>query len=191
MIIKASVQQLPLFLTLFRLFSSPVLVWLLLHSRFRAALVLVLVAGVTDWLDGWTARKLRVSGKAGVVLDPLADKVLLITLFVALGWIGLLPLWMLLLGVGRDLIIVTGALLLRVFRGYRQFLPSIWGKVSTFFQIVLVFLVLIHAAYPNRFLWYLQELALLLSVLFTMVSGLDYIRQGIKMTKRHATGAAG
>lgn len=184
-------QQIPLFLTLFRLFSSPVLVWLLFQSRFREALVLVLIAGVTDWLDGWTARKFQVSGRAGVVLDPLADKVLLVTLFVVLGLIGLLPVWMLLLGVGRDLIIITGALLLRFLRGYRQFLPSVWGKISTFFQIVLVFLVLTHAAYPYPLLGYLQHLALALAALFTILSGLDYIRRGVEMTKRRPAGAAG
>jgi cardiolipin synthase len=168
-----------------------VLAWLLFQSRFREALTLVLVAGVTDWLDGWAARKLQVSGKAGVVLDPLADKVFILTLFVVLGLIGLLPVWMLFLGIGRDLVIVTGALLLRLLRGYRQFLPSVWGKVSTFFQIVLVFLVLTHAAYPNRFLWVLQELALWLAVLFTAISGLDYIRRGISMSKQQAVEAAG
>jgi cardiolipin synthase len=185
------VQHLPLLLTLLRLFSSPVLAWLLVQSRFREALVLVLIAGVTDWLDGWTARKFQVSGKTGVVLDPLADKVLLITLFVVLGLIGLLPVWMLLLGIARDLIIVIGALLLYLLRGYRQFLPSLWGKVSTFFQIVLVLLVLTHAAYPHQVLWYLQELALILSALFTIMSGLDYIRRGIRMAKRQAAEVAG
>ena len=184
-------QQIPLLLTLLRLFSSPLLAWLLFQSRFREALVLVLVAGITDWLDGWTARKFQVSGKAGVVLDPLADKVLLVTLFVVLTLIGLLPVWMLLLGIGRDLVIVTGALLLRLFRGFRQFLPSLWGKVSTFFQIVLVFLVLTYAAYPNQLLWHLRELALLLSALFTIISGLDYIRRGIKMSKQQPAGVAG
>ena len=176
-------QQIPLLLTLFRLFSSPVLAWLLFQSRFRESLLLVFIAGITDWLDGWTARKFQVSGRAGVVLDPLADKVLLVTLFIVLGLIGLLPLWMLFLGIGRDLIIVTGAFLLRLLRGYRQFLPSIWGKVSTFFQIVFIFLVLTHAAFPNRFLWYLQELALLLTAFFTIGSGGDYIRRGIEMSR--------
>jgi len=185
------VQQIPLFLTLLRVFSSPVLAWLLFRSRFREALILVLIAGVTDWLDGWTARKLQVSGKAGVILDPLADKVLLVTLFVVLGLIKLLPLWMLLLVIGRDLIIVIGALLLRLLRGYHQFLPSLWGKVSTFFQIVLIFLVLAHAALPNRFVWYLQELALLLSALFTAFSGVNYVRQGIAMTKHRPAGVIG
>ena len=179
-------QQIPLLLTLFRILSSPLLAWLLFQSRFREALVLVSISGVTDWLDGWAARKLHVSGKAGVVLDPLADKVLLTTLFIVLGLIGLLPLWMLLLGVGRDLVIVTGASLLRFLRGYRKFLPSTWGKVSTFFQIVLVFLILTHAAYPYRFIGFLASLALLLAALFTSISGVDYIRRGIAMTKRQS-----
>lgn len=183
---ERSVQHLPLLLTLLRLFSSPLLAWLLLQFRFGEALVLVVIAGVTDWLDGWSARKLHVSGRSGVVLDPLADKVMLVTLFVTLSLIGFLPVWMLLLGIGRDLVIVTGALLLRLLRGYRQFLPSLWGKVSTFFQIVLVFLVLTHAAYPYQILWYLQELALVLSALFTILSGLDYVRRGIEMAKRQA-----
>ena len=147
---------------------------------------MVSIAGATDWLDGWTARKLRVSGRAGVVLDPLADKVLLVTAFVVLGLIGRLPLWMLFLGIGRDLVIVTGAALLRFLRGYRQFLPSAWGKVSTFFQIVLVFLVLTHAAYPYFILGYLENLALLLAALFTVISGIDYVRRGIAMTNRQS-----
>ena len=176
-------QQIPLLLTLLRLLSSPILAWLLLQSRFREALVLVFIAGITDWLDGWAARKFQVSGRAGVVLDPLADKVLLVTLFLVLGFVGLLPTWMLLLGIGRDLVIVTGVVLLRFLRGYRQFLPSVWGKVSTFFQIVLVFLVLTHAAYPYPFLGYLQQLALALTALFTILSGLDYVRRGIKMSR--------
>jgi cardiolipin synthase (CMP-forming) len=180
------VQQIPLFLTLFRLLSSPLLAWLLFRSRFREALFLIFVAGITDWLDGWSARRLHVSGKVGVVLDPLADKVLLTTLFIVLGLIGLLPLWILALGIGRDLVIVTGAFLLRVLRGYRQFLPSVWGKVSTFFQIVLVFLILTHAAYPHRFLEYLANLALLLATFFTVISGIDYVRRGIEMTKRRS-----
>ena len=176
-------QQIPLFLTSLRLFSSPVLAWLLFQSRFRESLLLVFLAGITDWLDGWTARKFRVSGRAGVILDPLADKVLLVTLFVVLGLLGLLPLWMLFLSIGRDLIIVTGALLLRLLRGYRQFLPSMWGKVSTFFQIVFILLVLTHAAFPHRFFWYLQELALFLTAFFTILSGGDYIRRGMEMAR--------
>jgi cardiolipin synthase len=177
-------RQLPNLFTLIRLFASPFLAWLLLSGRFREALGLVLVAGVTDWLDGFTARKLRINNTIGVVFDPLADKVMLVTLFIVLAVIHLISGWMLALVLGRDLVIVSGAGLLRAFRGYHRFLPSTLGKVSTFFQIVLVFLVLTRAAYPYRFLLWLETLAVLLCALFTALSGLDYVRRGIEMTRR-------
>jgi cardiolipin synthase (CMP-forming) len=177
-------RQLPNLLTLIRLFASPVLAFLLFRNRFKEALAVVLVAGVTDWLDGFTARKLGINNTAGVFLDPMADKIMLVTLFVVLAAIHLISGWMLALVLGRDLVIVSGAGLLRAFRGYHRFLPSILGKVSTFFQIVLVFLVLTRAAYPYRFLLWLETLAILLCALFTALSGLDYVRRGIEMTRR-------
>jgi cardiolipin synthase len=177
-------RLLPDFITLIRLLASPVVIWLLTESRFRAALGVVLVAGITDWLDGFTARKLGTSGKLGVVFDPLADKALLVTLFLVLGWIHLVPLWMVILVMGRDLVIVTGALLLRVLRGVRRFLPTVLGKVSTFFQITLVLLVLLNAAFPAFWLRWLETAALTLSALFTTLSFIDYVRIGIELTKR-------
>jgi cardiolipin synthase len=113
----------------------------------------------------------------------LADKALLVTLFIALGLLRLIPLWMLILAIGRDLIIVGGALLLRIFRGIRRFLPSLAGKVSTFFQIVLVLLVLTLAALPHPLLRWLSDVALWLAAFFTCVSGVDYIQRGIRMAR--------
>jgi len=171
--------------TIARFFASPLLAWLLIRHEFRLGLFLVAVAGVTDWLDGLFARKLGVTGKIGVVLDPLADKTLLVTLFVALGFLGLVPLWMLALAIGRDLVIVGGSLLLRIFRNRRRFIPTILGKISTFFQICFVLLVLIHAAAADyRWLLWLEAASLLLTAVFTSASGLDYVRKGIIMTRQ-------
>ncbi len=171
--------------TIARFFASPLLAWLLLRHQFRLGLFLVAVAGVTDWLDGFFARKLGVTGKIGVVLDPLADKTLLVTLFVALGFLRLVPIWMLALAIGRDLVIVGGSLLLRIFRNRRRFIPTILGKISTFFQICFVLLVLIHAAVPAyQWLLWLEAASLLLTAVFTSASGLDYIRMGIIMTRQ-------
>ena len=145
---------------------------------------MALIAGLTDWLDGYIARRLRTGGALGIVLDPLADKVLLVTLFISLGVLRLIPLWMLILAIGRDLIIVGGALLLRIFRGKRRFLPSWAGKVSTFFQIVLVLLVLLEAAFLHPVIHLLGAVALWLAAVFTCVSGLDYIQRGIRMARK-------
>jgi cardiolipin synthase len=187
-------RWLPNALTFFRLGSSPILVWLLLQHRFRAALLLTLVAGLTDWFDGYAARRIRTAGGTagiGVLFDPLADKALLVTLFVALGVLRLIPFWMLGLAIGRDLIIVGGALLLRIFRGKQRFVPSTLGKVSTFFQIVLVLLVLLEAAFPYQLFQWLSYLALLLAAIFTALSGLDYIRLGIRIARRRIDGTSG
>ena len=162
-----SLRWVPDAFTIARFFASPLVAWLLLKHEFRLGLLLVALAGATDWMDGFAARKLGVTGKVGVLLDPLADKTLLVTLFIALGVVGLVPMWMLLLAIGRDLVIVFGSLLLRIFRNRRRFIPSIIGKISTFFQIVFVLLVLIHAAVPAyTWLLWLETVALILTADF-------------------------
>jgi cardiolipin synthase len=177
-------KLLPNILTGTRLVASPVLAWLLLIGRFREALVSVLLVSITDWFDGYSARKLGVAGGFGVIFDPLADKTMLVTLFVTLGYLRIIPRWMLYMAIGRDGIILLGSVLLRIFRDVRRFTPSILGKLSTFFQIMLVLLSLLYATFTLTFLHDLKWTALALSALFTGLSGLDYIRRGIDMTRR-------
>jgi cardiolipin synthase (CMP-forming) len=117
-------RQLPHLLTLARLVCSPLIAWLILHARFREALAVTVFAGLTDWFDGFAARRLGATGGLGAILDPLADKLLLLTLFLALAIAGLISTLLLFLVLGRDLVIVLGALLIRLFRIVRQFLPS-------------------------------------------------------------------
>ncbi len=171
-------------ITLLRLFASPVSAWLIVQRRFREALALGILAGLTDWFDGFAARRLKVRGNLGVILDPLADKFLLVTLFLALAAVGLIRFWLLALVIGRDLVIVIGALLLRLFRDVHQFRPSTLGKVSTFFQIIFVLMVLLYAAFPYELLLWLRTAALALTALFTALSGIEYVRLGIRLTRR-------
>ncbi len=144
----------------------------------------MILAGLSDWFDGWAARRLGATGRLGVILDPLADKVMLVTLFVALAYVRTIPLWLLVLVMGRDLVIVIGALLLRMFRGTQKFVPSLIGKVSTFFQILFVLLVLLNLAFPLPILFWLEMLALFLTALFTAWSGIGYVLLGIRLTRR-------
>jgi cardiolipin synthase len=177
-------RYLPNIITALRLIAAPIAAWLLSAARYPEALAVVIVAGLTDWFDGFAARKLKAGGNMGVILDPLADKVLLVVLFVELALIHLIPLWMLLLTVVRDLVIVFGAALLRKFRHIAKFRPSFLGKVSTFFQIMLVLMVLVDSAFPNAVFHLLRASALVLAAIFTTLSGIDYIRRGIEMTRR-------
>ncbi len=170
-------------LTLFRLAAAPFLAWLLLSRAFRQALFLTLIAGLSDWLDGFTARRFGVTGRTGAVLDPAADKTLLVTLFLVLGVTGRIPVWMVVLAVARDIVIVTGVFLLWAFRGIRHFSPAPLGKISTFFQILLVLLTLVCAAYPNSLHIFLMRISLLLSAVFTVLSGVDYVRRGLVLAR--------
>lgn len=176
-------RQLPHVLTLARLAASPLIAWLILHARFREALGVTVFAGLTDWFDGFAARRIGVTGALGTVLDPLADKILLITLFVVLTAAGLVSTLVLSLVLGRDLVIVGGALLIRLFRSVRRFLPSTLGKVSTFFQIMFVLMVLLYAGFPYRVFFWLETTAIILMVVFTIWSGIDYVRRGIELAR--------
>ena len=160
--------------------------WLLAGAHYREALAVAIFAGLTDWLDGFAARKLGASGKTGVILDPLADKILLVVLFIQLAVSNLIPLWMLLLALIRDLVIVIGALLVRMLRNVHRFVPTYLGKVSTFFQIMLVLMVLVDSAFPHPVLQLLRSSALVLCALFTFLSGVGYVRRGIEMAKQPA-----
>jgi cardiolipin synthase len=124
-------------ITLARLCIVPGAVWLVLHGRTLAAFWLFLVAGLSDALDGWLAR--RAGGSAlGAVLDPVADKALLVSMYVTLAATGDLPDWLAYLVVFRDLVIVGGVLALTVLGQRVAIRPLLVSKLNTFLQIVLV-----------------------------------------------------
>lgn len=163
--------------------AAPFVARLLYLGQFRTALLVLLVAGLTDWLDGWSARKFGMTNPLGIILDPLADKILLVVVFVAMGLLELIPLWLFVLVVVRDLVIVTGSLLLRLLRNRREFVPSAMGKISTFFQLLMSLLALVCAAFPYRIIEGMKVTCVILTATFTLWSGLDYVRQGIEMAR--------
>ena len=164
--------------------ASPLLVWLIVQAHYGDAFAVIVFAGLTDWFDGYTARLFDASGRLGVILDPLADKFMLVVLFCALTYVGLIPLWFFALVVVRDLVIVTGAILVRRLRNVRKFPPVTVGKVSTFFQIVYALLALLFGALPHPLVLWLERTALVLSTIFTIWSGYAYIRIGIRYAHR-------
>jgi cardiolipin synthase len=179
-------RLIPNFLTSLRLVAAPLLAWFIVQARFREALLVVVFAAVTDWFDGYSARRLNVSGKFGLFLDPFADKVMLVTLFCALTYAGLIPLWFLIVAIGRDLVIVGGSVLVRIFRNVRTFTPTVLGKVSTFFQITFALLAILLGAFPQIVVLWLERTALVLATLFTILSGIGYIRIGIGIAREPA-----
>jgi cardiolipin synthase len=162
-------RQLPNLLSLARLAIAPYLFWLLWRGHFNLALVAILVAGITDGLDGYLARRLGASSQMGEILDPVADKVLLSGSFLALWLNGSAEGWLAAIILGRDALILAAAgVALLLSKKPRRFPPSIWGKLSTIAQVALV--VTLAARLPEPLLGIVKWTTAVL----TVVSFLHY-----------------
>jgi cardiolipin synthase len=137
-----SIRDLPNALTVARMLLVGPLVYLLLTDRHVAALVLAVVSGVSDWLDGALARRFNWQSKFGGVLDPLADKTLMIAVYATLAWLGHLPAWLFWLVVLRDLVIVSGGLVYHYWIEPFRAEPTRLSKFNTLCQVLLMWAVL-------------------------------------------------
>lgn len=149
-------------------------VMLLIEKRFAEALLLFAVAGASDGLDGYLAKRNGWESRLGSILDPVADKLLLVSSFIVLSWLGILPLWLVLVVLGRDVIILVGALAYHYLIGDYDFRPTIVSKINTFFQIVLVLAtVLSLSLYPLPEWLLIRLIEVVLAT--TVLSGMDYV----------------
>lgn len=139
-------NQLPNTITLARLFMVPVLILVLKDEDYQLALVVFLIAGISDALDGYIAKKYNFVSQFGAVLDPVADKLLLVSAYVMLSIIGHVPFWLVLVIVSRDLFIVGGYMVVTSLMGAVTMNPSMLSKLNTFMQIILVIAILAEQA---------------------------------------------
>lgn len=137
---------LPNLLSALRLLAAPVVVWLLLEGRFAAAFWLFLLAGLSDLADGWLAKRFNAHSEFGARLDPVADKALVAAVYLALGWIGLIPLWLVAMVVARDISILAGVGVILASRRPVKARPLAISKLNTGLQLALVVVVLLRAA---------------------------------------------
>jgi cardiolipin synthase len=164
----------PNLLTMMRLFVLPYLVITILDSRWKLAFALLWVAGVSDGLDGLLARRLHQRTTLGLYLDPIADKLLLSTLFLVLTHVGAIPRYVTVLVFSRDLGILLIATLLFATNTLRDFRPSLLGKVNTVIQILGVLTVMTCQVIPRAGLTELKELLLWSIALLAPVSAAEY-----------------
>jgi len=168
------VISLPNFLSFARLLSVPLIVWLILESRMTAAFWLFIAAGISDGVDGYLAKHFNSKTELGAYLDPLADKTLLVGVYLTLGWVGYIPVWLVILVAFRDLTIVGGALLEHTITQSFKSRPMMVSKVNTTLQITLGGWVL--ARYGLGLDDHGLTLALVVAVAVTTVlSGLLYL----------------
>lgn len=187
----AQLRAAPNQLTLLRLCIIPFLVLAILDHHFQIAFWLFVVAGITDGLDGLLARWLKQRTILGQYLDPMADKLLLSTLFLVLHHEGLLSLRVTVLVFGRDLGIVMVAAILYASIGMKDFRPSLFGKANTLAQIIALLTVLLCEFYPQPFILLVRHWALDATVIFTVVSGFHYAWQITRRLSAPAVAAGG
>jgi len=168
-------KQLPNLLTAARLLAAPYILYLLWTASYRTALVWFAIASCTDVLDGFLARRLRVVSNIGALLDPIADKVLLSGSFLILGLRGIIPLWLVVVVLGRDLLILGFAVAALVRKTRRDFPPSVWGKASTAAQIACVLFAIGHEASLTPVM--VATVLGWIAGALTLWSGIDYLRR--------------
>ena len=161
-------------LSLLRLVFIPFVILAILYGQYRTAFVLVLIAGLTDGMDGLLARRLGQQTALGTILDPLADKLLLNSAFVALGVAQQLPLWLVILVLSRDVIIITISLVMILITTHRPFPPSFYSKANTVAQVATVLITLFVLVLPNEILAGLRIVGIYSTAGLTVASGFQY-----------------
>lgn len=161
-------------LTLIRMAFVPFIVIELVDGRYFWALILFVTAGLSDGLDGLLARKLHQQTLLGQYLDPIADKLLLSTMFPVLSILHKIPWKFTVLVFSRDISILAASAVLFAISGLRNFRPSIFGKANTFSQIAAVFFVMLLQVRQMRWIWILRTVFLRATFAFTIISALQY-----------------
>jgi cardiolipin synthase (CMP-forming) len=150
-----------------------------------AAVAVFLVASITDALDGWVARRWRQRSPLGAVLDPIADKGLLLTAIITLSfskWTYAFPLWFPVLVIARDAVIVVGCVILKHLNGHLEVRPSGWGKAASALQMVAISWVMLQLPF--------HIYSVYLAGFFTLVSGIGYLANGLGQLRHHDSPSA-
>ena len=173
-------------LTFLRLAFLPVFIITIHYERYGWAMAILIIAGFTDALDGWLARGLNQKTPLGAYLDPIADKLLVSSSYLVLALHNKIQWWLAILVLGRDVSLLVASAVVLITVGYISLPPSIYGKATTFFELLLIFLVLLLAIRNNHALEVVQEVCKYCVAVFVCISGLHY---SIVVSRRLHAGA--
>jgi cardiolipin synthase len=177
--------NLPNLLTILRLVLVPFVIQAILQGRHFLGLLLFAMAAATDVMDGAAARHFGLGTRAGAYLDPLADKCLLSGVFLALAVARIVPWWFVAVVFGRDLYILSAVAAFWLMSPIREFPPSVWGKISTFVQVLTAVTWLSRDVLESRSLNSLSAVMLWVCLVFTLWSGLHYTWRGVQLARAH------
>ena len=167
-------EQIPNIITVIRILAITPICWLLWQGNYTFALGLLILAGLSDALDGFLARRYGWFTPLGAVLDPAADKLFVVSVFIVFGLKGALPWWLIALVIGRDVVIVTGALAYRYLRGKLEMHPLFISKLNTGLHILLLAITLLDVALYPLPAWFTTGLEWGVAVT-TCMSGIAYV----------------
>lgn len=166
-------MNIPNLITVFRILLVPLLAIFLLEERYNSALLVFIVAGISDGLDGFLARLLKQKTRLGAILDPIADKLLLVTTFVMLAGLGVIPQWLAVLVVSRDLLIVIGFGILVLTGRTFKVAPTYTSKLTTVLQLItIIYFLGLEYLLP---LLFLRDYLILATALLTVLSCIHYL----------------
>ncbi|MEN6638148.1 MAG: CDP-alcohol phosphatidyltransferase family protein [Smithellaceae bacterium] len=177
-------MNIPNFLSLLRIILVPVFVIFLMQAEYDKALITFMIAGLTDALDGTLARLLNCQTALGAYLDPIADKLLLVTSFVTLAIYGIIPAWLAVIVISRDCIILLGIAILTLMSVTYEIKPAIVSKITTALQIATIFLALLYKAVTHDFGYFWIIGLCWVTAIFTVISGLVYVSRGIRILNK-------
>jgi len=167
-------QHVPNVITLVRLALVPVLAYCAAVEAYGAAAVVFMAAALSDLLDGYVARRFQVVSKLGALLDPVADKLNMLVATVALAWQELVPIWLAVAIIGRDVVVASGAIAYRLVHGSLTIKPTFMGKANTFLEFAVLFVVFAVAAnWIAGGSWLTMLFVLVLATV--VASGLQYV----------------
>lgn len=167
-------EQIPNIITVVRILSIAPICWLLWRESYALALVLLVLAGLSDALDGFLARRYGWFTKLGAMLDPMADKLFVVSVFIVFGLKGDLPWWLIALVIGRDVVIVLGAIAYRLVTDRLDMRPLMISKLNTGLQIFLLAATLLSTALFPLPEWFNQGVQWVVAVT-TVLSGAAYV----------------
>jgi cardiolipin synthase (CMP-forming) len=166
-------SSIPNILTVIRIILTPIVIITLLKSNFILALCIFLIAGITDGLDGFLAKKYRWQTRLGAILDPLADKFMLLSNYIVLGFLGLIPSWLVFLVLMRDVIIVAGATGYHYGVEFCELKPTKISKLNTLLQIILVLFVIFYQIFTINEIF--LNISYIIVTTSTIISGVYYV----------------
>jgi cardiolipin synthase len=176
----------PNLFTVARLAAVPFAVHAILHGQHSRALVIVLAAGLSDTVDGALARRFGMTTSVGAYLDPIVDKLFLSAVYISLAMIAAVPWWLVIEIFARDFLILAACAAAILFLHVRRFPPSIWGKASTFLQILCALVVMIGNTLPDTPAARWSSLLIWPVALLTAFSGLHYLWRGFRSPPSHS-----